>query len=78
MESGRRTSVRTKFGVMFMLMGLLTGLFATFAPLVEAAPVGPGTVGGFEIDGDQAERRLVARSTGSTWRASPRSSTATP
>lgn len=54
MESGRKVHGRRKVGVLFMLMGLLSGLFSAIAPVVDAAPVPPGVIGNFEIDGDQS------------------------
>ena len=51
MASGRSASVRTKFGVMVMLVGLLSGLFAVIAPTVSAEPIDTGSdIGNFEID----------------------------
>jgi len=59
MEHVRRgTSVRTKSGVMFMLMGLLSGLLAIIGPSVSAEPLNPGTLGGFETEGDQNDATL--------------------
>ncbi|MGK2947794.1 MAG: SpaA isopeptide-forming pilin-related protein, partial [Acidimicrobiales bacterium] len=52
MESGQRMVRRRRAGAVLVLVGLLSGLFATFAPLAEADPINPGaTIGGFEIDG---------------------------
>lgn len=51
MASGRGTSVRTRFGAMLMLVGLITGTFSVFGPRAEAVPIAPGsTIGDFEID----------------------------
>lgn len=55
MDSGRNTAWRTKLGVVAMLMGLLSGLFGTFAPGVLADPIDPGSdIGDFEIEGNFA------------------------
>lgn len=53
MESGRVVPRRRKVGVLFMLLGLLTGTFNVFGPRADAAPVTAGVIGNFEIDGDQ-------------------------
>lgn len=53
MESGHMVPRRRKIGVLFMLVGLLTGTFSVFGPLADASPVPPGVIGNFEIDGDQ-------------------------
>lgn len=54
MESGHTVPRRRKIGVLFMLIGLLSGAFNVFGPLSDAAPVSPGVIGNFEIDGDQS------------------------
>lgn len=55
MESGRVVPRRRKVGVLFMLLGLLTGTFNVFGPKAVADPIDPGSdIGNFEIDGNFA------------------------
>lgn len=52
MRISRSVHARRKVGVLFMLVGLLTGTFSVFGPQALADPITPGTtIGGFEIDG---------------------------
>ena len=52
MKQGRVVR-RRRAGAFVVLIGLLSGLFGVVSPLADAAPVPPGVVGNFEIDGDQ-------------------------
>ena len=52
MKQGRVVR-RRRAGTFLILIGLLSGLFGVVGPLADAAPVPPGVVGNFEIDGDQ-------------------------
>lgn len=55
MESGRVVPRRRKVGVLFMLLGLLTGTFNVLGPRASADPIDTGSdIGNFEIDGNFA------------------------
>lgn len=43
-----------RVGALFVVMGILVWMLSAFAPRADAAPVPPGTLGNFEVDGDQS------------------------
>jgi hypothetical protein len=53
MAERARVLVSRRAGVLIAVIGLLAGMFSAFTSVVQAAPVLPGVIGNFEVDGDQ-------------------------